>query len=122
MPFYLAIAGGVAAGVALLLPWYDIFGESASAFEVYERADVYLVAFAVAGVLIALANLGRPRPSFPVAMGLVGGLALGPPLMLRFEAGFGKDANDAIAVGWYVYLAGAGLMCAAAVLAHARMR
>ena len=120
IPFYLAIVGGVSAGVALLLPWYDVLGESASAFEVYERADVYLLVFAIAGAVIALANVGRPRASFPVAMGLVGGLALGPPLMLRLEAGFGKDANEAIAVGWYVYLAGAGLMCAAAVLAQSR--
>jgi hypothetical protein len=120
VPLYLAIAGGVSAGLALLLPWYDIFGESATAFEVYERADAYLAAFAIAGVVIAIVNVSRPRAWFPVAIGLVGGLALGPPLMLRLEAGFGKDANEAIAVGWYVYLAGAGLMCGAAVLAYGR--
>jgi hypothetical protein len=119
-PYYLAIAGGVSAGVALLLPWYDVFGQSASAFEVYERADVYLAVFAIAGAVLAIVSLGRPRSWFPIVMGLIGGLALGPPLMLRFEAGFGKDANDAISVGWYVYLAGAGLMCAAAVLAYSR--
>ena len=120
LPSYLAIAGGIAAGGALLLPWYEILGETVTAFEVYQRADAYLLAFAVVGVVLAIVNAVRPRAWFPTAMGLVGGLALGPPLMLRLEAGFGEAANDAISAGWYVYLAGAGLMCAAAVLAYAR--
>jgi hypothetical protein len=116
-PLYLAIVGGTAAAVSLLLPWYEVFGETASAFEVYERADVYLLVLSVGGVLLAAANLSRPRAWFPAAIGLVGGLALGGPLMLRLEAGFGKEANDAIAAGWYVYLLGGALMCLAAVLA-----
>lgn len=120
LPSYLAIAGGIAAAVALLLPWYEILGETVTAFKVYERADAYLLAFPVVGVVLAIMNAARPRAWFPAAMGIVGGLALGPPLMLRLEAGFGKAANEAISAGWYVYLAGAGLMCAAAVLAYAR--
>lgn len=116
-PLVLGIAGGAAAAVALFLPWYDIFGDSASAFEVYERADVYLLVLCAAGVLITAGNVARRRAWFPVSLALVGGLALSGPLMLRFEAGFGKDANDAISYGWYAYLLGAALMCVAAVLA-----
>jgi ABC-type uncharacterized transport system permease subunit len=114
---YLGVAGGALVCVSLFLPWYDFLGENVSAFETYARGDVYLAALGFAGIVVAIVNRTRPFTSFPIAIGLLGGLALGGPLLLRLEAGFGKAANDAIAAGWYVNLLGAALMCMAAVAA-----
>jgi hypothetical protein len=114
---YLGVAGGALVCVSLFLPWYDFLGENVTAFETYARGDVYLAALGFAGIVVAILNRVRRWPSFPLVMGLLGGLALGGPLLLRLEAGFGKAANDAIAAGWYVNLLGAALMCAAAIAA-----
>ena len=119
---YLGVAGGALVCVSLFLPWYDFLGENVTAFETYSRGDVYLAALGFTGIVVAIVNRTRRSQSFPLVMGLLGGLTLGGPLLLRLEAGFGKAANDAIAVGWYVNLLGAALMCAAAVTAFRAAR
>src|SRR5919109_1991052 len=115
---YLAIGAGALAIVALVLPWYH-YGDglpTVSAFEVFRRGDVYLTVVAAVAIAAAVSNLLAPWNWFPLALALLGGLALGLPLFLRLEVGFSSEDFDFAGIGMYLGLIAGVAMCVAAAL------
>jgi hypothetical protein len=103
-------SGAVVIG-SLLLPWYRYETSSESAFELFSRADIYLLCLAVIAIALAAVNLFVSQRRFPLLMQILGGLVLGAPLFLRLEAGFSSDAFDEVRLGLYLTLAaGVGLL------------
>jgi uncharacterized membrane protein len=109
---WIAVAGGIALIVSLLLPWYDAPTESLTGYEALTIVDVLLTLIALVGVALGVLQATQDTPAKPVAFGVLsvvfGVLAV---LLVLFRLIDSPAAGLAVRAGAWV-----GLVAAIAVV------
>jgi len=68
---WLAVAGGIALIVSLLLPWYDGPTEPLSGYEAMTIVDILLTAVALWAITLGVLQATQDAPAKPVAFGVM---------------------------------------------------